>query len=154
MKADDLMTRNVRTCSPTDSLEQAARTMWDSDVGCLVVTDEEQRPIGVITDRDITMAALMQGVPLRDARVASAMSKRVLTCTPSTTVSDLEALMRSAQIRRVPVVDSRGKVVGIVALGDLARSAQSGPRHLAEIPGLAKTLAGITRRRSSEVAVA
>jgi CBS domain-containing protein len=154
MKAEQLMTRRVCTCLQTDSLEQAARIMWDSDVGCLVVNDGQHRPIGMITDRDIAMAALTQGVALRNASVASAMSKQVLTCSPSTSVSDVEALMRSAQIRRVPVVGSEGKLVGIVALGDLARSTQSGPRHVTEIPGLAKTLAGITQRRWDGGAVA
>ena len=54
MKAAELMARDVRTCSKDDSLEQAARIMWESDLGCLVVTDPEERPVGIITDRVIT----------------------------------------------------------------------------------------------------
>lgn len=154
MKAEDLMTRDVCTCSPGDSLEQAARIMWDSDVGCLVVTDGEQRPIGMITDRDIAMAAYTQGVPPRDAHVANAMSKQVMTCSASTSLGEIESTMRAPQIRRVPVIDANGALIGIVALGDIARSAQSTPFRRTEIPGLAKTLASITERRSSHVAAA
>ncbi len=154
MKTEKLMTRDVCTCSQEDSLEDAARVMWDSDVGCLVVTDGERRPIGMITDRDIAMAAYTQGVPLRDASVGSAMAREVVTCSSSTSLNTVENKMRTAQIRRVPVIDSDGKLIGIVALGDIARSAQSTPLHGTEIPGVAKTLAGITERRWAEARVA
>lgn len=154
MKAEELMTRDVRTCSEDDSLERAAHVMWTHDVGCLVVVDCHGRPIGMITDRDIAMAAYIQGVRLLDAHVASAMASSVVTCSPSTSLADLENTMRSAQIRRVPVVDSARKLVGIVALGDIARSAQSSPLKVTEIPGLARTLAGITARRSAQATAA
>lgn len=154
MKAGELMTRDVRTCSADDSLERAAHVMWTHDVGCLVVIDGDRRPVGMITDRDIAMAAYIQGVRLLDAHVASAMASRVVTCSPSTSLVELENIMRSSQIRRVPVVDSSGELVGIVALGDIARSAQSSPLKVAESPGLARTLAGITARRSAQATAA
>ena len=150
MKAENLMTRTVRTCSRHDSLEQSARVMWESDVGCLVVTDEQQIPIGMITDRDVAMAAYTQGVALRDARVGSAMSHRVWTCALGTPLSEVENILRREQIRRVPVVDSHGRLVGIVALADIAQSAQSSALRMTEIPGLARTLASITERRRAE----
>jgi CBS domain-containing protein len=114
MKAEDLMVRDVRKCSKDDSLEQAARIMWETDVGCLVVTDSEDRP----------------------------------TCAPNSSVGDVEVVMRSARIRRIPVVKSNGKLAGIVTLGDIARSSQSSPLRAAEIPGVAKTLAVVTEPRS------
>jgi CBS domain-containing protein len=77
-------------------LDQAARTTWESDLGCagvcLVVTDDARRPIGMITDREIAMAAYTQGVPLRDARVQTAMARQVATCRPGTSLSDVETL--------------------------------------------------------------
>jgi CBS domain-containing protein len=152
MKAEQLMTRDVLTCSPSDSLEQAARIMWECDVGCLVVTDANRRPVGVITDRDLAMAAYTQGVALRDGSVQNAMAREVITCSASAPVSEVEHKMQVSQVRRVPITDANGKLVGIIALGDIARSAQSSPLHLSEIPGLAKTLAGITERRSRAVA--
>jgi len=146
MKAKDLMSHNVCTCSPETSLHDAAHAMWTSDVGCLVVTDADRKPIGMITDRDIAMAAYTQGVLLRDARVKSAMARNLLACLDTASLGEVESLMNRAQIRRIPVIDASGKLVGIVALADLARSAQH-PLHIAETPGLAKTLAGITERR-------
>lgn len=154
MKAEDLMTRDVRTCSPEDSLEHAAHLMWAGDVGCLIVTDGNQRPVGVLTDRDIAMAAYTQGVALRDARVNSAMARQVTTCFPSTSLGDVEQKMQTAQVRRIPVVDDDGRLAGIVALGDIARSARSSPLRIAEVPGLAKTLACITEQRHASGAAA
>ncbi|HWA70722.1 MAG TPA: CBS domain-containing protein [Polyangiaceae bacterium] len=147
MNANELMTRNVATCWKDASLEQAARIMWEADVGCLVVTDAERHAVGMLTDRDIAMAAYTQGVRLGEASVAGAMANRVCSCSPETSAADVEALMQSAQIRRVPVVDSDGKLLGIVSLADLARSAHSSPLRMPAIPGVAKTLAVITERR-------
>lgn len=148
MKAEELMTRDVQKCSKDDSLEQAARLMWEFDVGCLVVTDSEDRPVGMITDRDIAMAAYTQGVRLHEARVESAMAHDVKTCAPGSSLGDIEGVMRAAQIRRLPVVQSNGRLAGIVTLGDIARSSQSSPLRAAEIPGVAKTLAVVAEPRS------
>ena len=148
MKALELMTRNVHRCSKDDSLEQAARVMWESDVGCLVVTNAEDHPVGMITDRDIAMAAYTQGAPLRNARVESAMSREVKSCATNASVSEVEGVMRSSQIRRVPIVEAGGKLAGIVTLGDIARSSQASALRAGEIPGVAKTLAAVTEPRS------
>src|SRR4051794_7045544 len=104
MRIEDLMTHAVHTCFPQDTLEQVAHEMWDCDTGCLVVIDNYRRPIGMITDRDIAMAAYTQGVPLRNLRASTAMSTEVITCYPGTTVRELESKMQQAQIRRVPVI--------------------------------------------------
>ncbi|HEY2410033.1 MAG TPA: CBS domain-containing protein [Polyangiaceae bacterium] len=154
MKAETLMTSPVCTCSEDDSLEQAARIMWESDVGCVVVIDEQEHPVGMLTDRDALMAAYTQGVPLRAARVSSAMSREPLKCSSDMHLKEIEQAMQSAQIRRVPVVNSDGKLVGIVGLGDIARSSQDLPLHVTEVPGVAKTLACVTQPRSREVAAA
>jgi CBS-domain-containing membrane protein len=144
------MTRSVRSCGPDDTLEQAARLMWEADVGCLPVLDEEGRPIGMITDRDMCMAAYTQGVALRDSKVSSAMSHSVITCSPESSIADVEALMRNAQIRRVPVVDFSGSLAGIVTLGDIARYSQSSPLHVPAVPGVAKTFASILQPRAAQ----
>lgn len=151
MKVRELMSHNVCTCSPETSLHDAAHIMWNCDVGCLVVTDDDRRPIGMITDRDITMAAYTQGVTLRDAQVKSAMSRNVIGCSLDATLGELQSLMNRSQVRRVPVIDGLGRLVGIVTLADLARTAQH-PLHITETPALAKTLAGITERRMDGIA--
>src|SRR5688572_23093221 len=101
MKAEALMSGDVKTCSPDDTLEDAARVMWDADLGCLPVVEPGGRLVGMITDRDICMAAYTQGVPLKQSRVSSAMSRRVTSCRREAAMADIEELMRSAQIRRI-----------------------------------------------------
>ncbi|HEX6277713.1 MAG TPA: CBS domain-containing protein [Polyangiaceae bacterium] len=144
MKVQELMNRVVRTCSEGDSLEQAARTMWECDVGCLVVTDAEQRPIGILTDRDVLMAAFRRGIALSEGRVQSAMTTNVRTVGPNCTLHELERLMQAARIRRVPVVDEGGRLIGIIGLGDLAQYSQWTANHLMGVHGLAKTLWAVT----------
>lgn len=150
MKAGDLLAaKKLVTCSPSSTLQDAARLMWEDDVGWLPVMDAERRPIGTITDRDICMAALTQGGALRESRVSSAMSKQVLTCHADTPIGDVERLMEDAQIRRVPVVDARGLLIGVLTLADIAHAAEAhrlrGALHL---PRIAKTLSAVTERRS------
>ena len=152
MKASDLMTKNVFTCRSEDTLELAAKVLWEQDVGCLVVVDDEQRPVAMLTDRDICMAAYTQGVALRDSKVASAMSQHLVTCSPETSSANLEALMVAAQVRRVPVLGHDGKLAGLATLGDIAHYSVSSPLHFTTVPAVATTLAAITEPRSSNVA--
>lgn len=125
MKVEELMTRKVTTCRPNDTLEQAARSMWDRDCGSLPVCDDANHVVGMITDRDICMAALFAGKPLSELSVFPSMAKQVLICNPEQDISTVEKALREAQVRRVPVVDSLGLLVGIIGLADLAREAVS-----------------------------
>lgn len=141
------MTSNVYTCSPDDTLTDAARVMWDKDVGCLPVVDATGRVVATITDRDICMAAYTTGAPLHAARVATAMSKDLVTCSPDQSVSHLERLLAERQLRRIPVVDSEGRLVGVATLADLAHHAQGGALKRALVqPAVARTLAAVTQR--------
>lgn len=120
MKVDDIMTRDVRSCSPDESLGSAAQIMWEMDCGAVPVVDSEQRVIGMITDRDICMASHLQGVILSDASVASAMARDIKCCGPHDSPATVQALMQQHKIRRVPVVDADRRLIGIVTLADLA----------------------------------
>jgi CBS domain-containing protein len=146
MKVRDVMRHDVRTCTRDESLAEAARMMWEVDVGCLPVVDTLGRPMAMITDRDICMAAYTQGQPLTLITVASAMSHGIVTCMPETSVADLEGLMQYYQVRRLPVVNEDGIIVGIVGMADLARPQRTLTMPIAA-PGLVKTLAGVTERR-------
>jgi CBS domain-containing protein len=128
MRIEQLMSRDVRHCGPEDTLDRAARLMWDHDCGCVPVCtgDASNRVVGMITDRDICMAALFQGKPLNGLRVADAMSSEICACSPVELPEQVERKMRDRQIRRVPVVDDDGRLVGIVSLADLARAAKPG----------------------------
>lgn len=122
MRIDKLMTHHVATCGPQDSLEHAAGLLWESDCGCLPVTGGGGRWLeGIITDRDICMAALFQGRALRDLRVEDAMTRKVHTCKPRDDIEEAQRLMQNAQVRRLPVLDDHGALVGIVSMADIAR---------------------------------
>ena len=151
MRVEKLMSHQLTTCSAGDSLEHAASLMWNNDCGCLPVTsgDGERHLDGILTDRDICMAAMFQGRALRDLRVADVMAKNVLTCRASDDIETVERQMRDEQVRRLPVVDSNGAVIGIVSMADLvcesARS-QYGQRHEVPASEVMTTLAKISTR--------
>lgn len=141
----DLMKQDPVTCRATDDLSDAAKLMWEGDFGVVPVVDEHGKPIGMLTDRDVCMAAYTRGVSLRELTVQSAMSRSVASCRPSDTLRLLMDAMATYQVRRMPVVDEAGKLVGIVSLADVARLAQA-PSLLSHearvwVPGV---LAGIS----------
>jgi CBS domain-containing protein len=117
----DIMRVRVHTCSLDDTLHRAAQIMWEKDCGCLPVIDAARHVHAVITDRDVCMAALTQGIALSATQVSSAMSRNLFTCSPDDSVGTAEELMRDRQIRRVPVVDTAGLLIGMISLGDIAR---------------------------------
>lgn len=119
-KISDVMHRGVATCRPDAALDEAARLMRDHNCGAVPVVDEDERLIGIITDRDITLAALENDSALRDIPVQGAMSPHVIVVHERDDVQEAERQMSRHQVRRVPVVDDEGRVVGMVALADLA----------------------------------
>jgi CBS domain-containing protein len=121
-----LMSQPVWHCRPDDTLEYAAGQMWDHDCGSLPVcsADGTPRVIGMLTDRDVCMAALFQGKPLRELKVIDAMSRDIRVAEVDDRPEDVELMMREVKIRRVPVTDTSGALVGIVSLADLARAAR------------------------------
>lgn len=150
MKIESLMTTDVRVCFASGSLADAARVMWDGDCGCVPVLDEDTRVVGMLTDRDICMAAWTQGRPLAEIPVPSAMSAKVIACKCGDRVEDVEELMRQHQVRRVPVLDVDGRLEGLVSLADLAGEAQREMFRLqrdVEGLGVATTLAAVSRSR-------
>src|SRR5687767_14073264 len=124
MKLGDIMTANPKVGRPDDAVHQVARMMRDEDVGSIPIVDGD-RLVGIITDRDIAVKVVADGMDPKQAIVRDFMSTDPVTGAPE--MSDHEALMLMGreQIRRLPVVD-RGRLVGIVALGDLALEAAAG----------------------------
>ena len=118
-----LMTADPTVCSPDSTLSEAARKMWQHDVGCLPVVDAEGEVTAMVTDRDACMAAYLAGTSLDRIPVRTAMSSALYSCGPDTSLREAEELMISRQIRRLPVVDAAGRLLGVVTLGDLARAA-------------------------------
>ena len=126
MQAKDVMTRDPKTCRPENTLAAAAKIMWDHDCGCVPVVDDEGRLVGMLTDRDICMAALINGRAIHEVLVSQAMSRNVVRCTPDDAVDTIMAAMARAHVRRVPIVDRNGHVAGIVSLHDVACAVESG----------------------------
>jgi CBS-domain-containing membrane protein len=126
MRIEQLMTKSPKSCHPGDELGKAAQAMWDHDCWCLPVTadDESQLVIGMITDRDICMAAHFHGRPLTEIRVGDAMATDVRACNPGDAPCEAEAIMREARVRRLPVVDEANQLLGLISLADLAREAE------------------------------
>jgi CBS domain-containing protein len=120
VKVDEIMTRNVHSCTPIDSLATAAQIMWENDCGAVPVVDRDGKVVGIITDRDLAMAAHLQNVSLRESRVANAMARDVKTCSPNDTPATVQALMQQHKVRRIPVVDPDRRLLGMISLGDLA----------------------------------
>jgi len=120
VNVERMMRHNVRACSPWDSLNDAARIMWDDACGCVPVVDASHRPVGFLTDRDICMAAYTQGRPLGGIRVESAMAKKVVSCGIHDDIEHAVQMMRGTYVRRLPVVDAQGVLVGLLSLDDIA----------------------------------
>jgi CBS domain-containing protein len=120
MKVSEIMTRDVRLLSPDQTIREAASLMADVDVGSLPV-QENDRLVGMITDRDIVIRAVAQGKSA-DTKVAEVMTKEMLYCLDTDEIDDVARNMGKAQVRRLPVVNSDKRLVGIVSLGDLARN--------------------------------
>jgi CBS domain-containing protein len=145
MKVSSLIQRNVISCTTQDDMQRAAQLMWDHDIGCLPVIDPQGHVVGMITDRDIAMAAYTQGVSLRGMPVTLAMAKHTFSCTANDEVDAVERTMSKRQIRRMPVIDDRGHPIGIISLNDIARAAAAGKVPAAEVTS---TLAAVSAPRA------
>ena len=119
-----LMTTHVRTCRSDDSLAHAAQLMWDTNCGAVPVVSGDE-VVGVITDRDICMATYTQGRAPGELRVDGAMSKQLFSCSPDDSIGVALALMGSKRVRRLPVLNDRQELVGIISMSDVARCTRS-----------------------------
>lgn len=128
MKISELMTRNPCTVTPDTPVSEAARLMKEEDVGIVPVVERvggaetRGRLVGVLTDRDIAIRHVAEGRSM-DAPVRDVMSGGVKTATLEDSVDTVMELMGREQVRRIPVVDERGSLVGVVSQADLARKA-------------------------------
>lgn len=120
MKVCDIMTRDVHLASPSQKLREAASEMEKNDIGVLPV-GENDRLVGMITDRDIAVRGISHGLG-PDAPVRDVMSGEVRYCFEDDDIDDLAQSMADEQIRRMPVLNHDKRLVGIISLGDLAVS--------------------------------
>ena len=121
----DIMTRSVAAVGRDETLQAAARRMRDMDVGALPVTDGRALA-GMVTDRDIAIRGVAEGMVAQEALVADVMTEDVAFCNETDSIEAVMAQMGEAQLRRLPVLGADRQIVGIVALADLA-TRQSAP---------------------------
>jgi len=119
MRVSEVMTRGVRMVSPEQTISEAARLMAEIDAGALPV-GEEDRLVGMITDRDIAVRAVAEQKP-PTTKVREVMSQEVLYCFDDQDLDDIAQNMGDVKVRRLPVVNREKRLVGIVSIGDLAK---------------------------------
>jgi CBS-domain-containing membrane protein len=125
MKVKEIMSKEPACCTRESSLQDVAILMVEHDCGEIPVVDNMQskRPVGVVTDRDITIRTVALGKNPLELRARDCMSSPAVTVTPDTSLDDCCTLMEENQLRRVPVVDETGCCCGIVSQADIARHA-------------------------------
>ncbi len=123
MEVVQLMTSEVKLCKADETLNRAAQLMWERDCGFVpvIASNGDGALIGVVTDRDIAMATYIQGKPPLAIPLSRVISRKPISCHVGDDIEKAEALMRKNQVRRLPVVDPDGHVVGILSLNDIIR---------------------------------
>jgi CBS domain-containing protein len=125
MKVKELMTTDVKRCSLETNLAAASRIMWEGDCGAVPVTDERDHVVGIITDRDICIAAATRPRTEGEIPVKDVISGALYTCAPGDDVRTVLETMKARKIRRLPVVEQGGRLVGIVSIHDIAVQSRS-----------------------------
>jgi len=153
MRVQEIMTPAPATCGMHETADKAAQLMWDHDCGVVPIVNDQRRVVAVVTDRDLCMAALFQGKPLSHIPIDSCMASNLIVCHPEDDVAKAERLMSERQVKRVPVVNTEGTLVGILSVGDVARQFSqklngNGPAYLAE--ELVHTVAAISQPRAEK----
>ncbi len=120
MRCEEVMSKTVECISAHDSVEYAAIKMRDNDVGFLPVCDAARKVIGTVTDRDLTIRILAEGLGGSDS-VQQAMSREVITCRPDDDLKKAEDLMAAHQKSRIVCVDSQGRLAGVISVADISQ---------------------------------
>lgn len=156
MKVHDVMTSIVKCCGPEIDLSTATSIMWEADCGALPVVDEAGRVIGMITDRDIAIAAASRGRPASDIVVSEVISWRVYGVSRDEDIKSALKTMRQEKVRRLPVVNDDGILQGILSLNDIILCAEDvRGRQVPDITyeDVVSTCKAICERRPQQVAV-
>ena len=124
MDVREIMTTPVQTLSPEDTLNCAVKLMRDHALGCVPIVGSDGKLVGVLTDRDITLAAYEFGEPLWKLRIAESMHRPVYTCRADDSLETAARIMRARRVRRLPVVDDSERPIGMISLDDLAHASR------------------------------
>jgi CBS domain-containing protein len=146
MRAREIMTSNPECCEPDDTAREAAQVMRDQDCGCVPIVDSDSsKVIGIVTDRDLAIRAIAEGKD-GDTRLRDLMTSVATCCGPDDDVRDVERTMADLQVRRIPIVDSAGRCVGIISQADIARACRDNDVTEQEIALVVEQISEPTRR--------
>jgi CBS domain-containing protein len=142
----DLMTREVKCCLETDTVDQAAQLMKDQDIGPVPIVEEGTgRLIGIVTDRDLAVKVVAEGRDPKATRISDIMTSNLITCGPTDSVDQAVRLMEEHQIRRIPVCDDSGRIQGIIAQADIATRTQEPRKTAAMVEKISEPSVGSAR---------
>ena len=134
MKVKEIMTANAKACTLTDNLAEAARLMWEEDCGIVPVIAEGGELVGLITDRDICMAAMLKGRNEASIAIEAVMSGKLFTCKPEDDIHGALNTMRNNKVRRLPVVTAGKKLAGMLSMNDVVlKAAEAGDKKAPEL---------------------
>jgi len=121
-KCEDVMTKNPVCCLPEDNVVKVAEMMKRTNIGSIPVIENEQtrKLVGIVTDRDLAMKIVAEGRDAKSTKVETVMTHKVIACRPDDDVQKSLEAMSEHQLRRIPIVDSNNKILGIIAQADVA----------------------------------
>jgi CBS domain-containing protein len=147
------MTGDVKSCGPDTNLAAAAMIMWENDCGTIPVVDDAGKVIGMITDRDICMAAATKDREASRIAVGEVITGNVFSCRPEDDLSDALKTMQNERVRRLPVVNGEGELCGILSVNDiLLRAEVAGGKKTSALsyPEAVDTLKSICEHRTPQ----
>ncbi len=124
MKIEKIMTKAVGCCVSEDTLTKVAKIMRQKNCGGVPIIDGENQVIGIITDRDVCLAALSQNKKISQIKAAELIGAKIISCAASDKIEDALKKMRKNQIKRLPVIGKNGELVGILSVSDVLMSAR------------------------------
>lgn len=151
MNVSELMIEDVACCALGDTDNRAAQLMWEHDCGVVPIVDQNGRAVGMVTDRDLCMAAYTSGRPLTELTVDQAMSRDLVGCCATDSVENALDVMRRNRVHRLPVLDDDRHVVGVLSMTDVVRSVDGPLEKRERRPLLEATigaLGGVCRPRA------
>lgn len=121
MKVKDCMCTETYTCNVDNTVSECAKVMNSYHVGCVPVCDDNEKVVGLITDRDIVLRCIANEKDAKKLKIKEIMTKNIWCCNPEDELQNIENKMINQQIRRIPVINNESRLIGILTLGDLAK---------------------------------
>jgi CBS domain-containing protein len=142
-KCDEVMTNNPVCCLPNDTAAKAAELMKSGNIGSILVIENEQtkKLVGIVTDRDLALQVVADGLDAKSTKVGAVMTHKIVTCRAGDDLQKALDAMSKHQLRRIPVVDSDDRILGIVAQADVAMHYSHPKRTAAMVKEISRSVA-------------